>query len=319
MTVLEGIQKSAEFLDKKNIESPRLQAELLLAHVLKLPRMKLYLNFERALTDAETDTYRELVKRRAQREPLQHIIGSTSFCGLEIVVNRHVLVPRPETELLAELGWQWLEFTLQRASTNKQPEGWTPTALDFGTGSGCIAIALAVKCPVAKIVALDVSPDALEVARQNAAANNAAQRIEFLQGDALASLTPVRRVTPCAPDSEHPERRARSDAPYQLPPLFDLIISNPPYIPTAEIETLDPEVRDYDPRGALDGGADGLDFYRRFATEARGFLKPHGKIMLEFGDGQSDAIRKIFEAQKWIVEAIREDYTHRQRILIARL
>jgi len=108
MTVLEGIQKSTEFLAKKDVDSPRLQAELLLAHVLKLPRMKLYLNFERALTDSETDTFREFVKRRAQREPLQHIVGSTSFCGFEIAVNRHVLVPRPETELLAELGWSFL-------------------------------------------------------------------------------------------------------------------------------------------------------------------------------------------------------------------
>jgi release factor glutamine methyltransferase len=280
MTVLEGIQKSAEFLGKKNIDSPRLQAELLLAHVLKLPRMKLYLNFERALTDAETDAYRELIKRRAQREPLQHIVGSTSFCGLEIAVNRNVLVPRPETELLAELGWQFL---------NNSPDG---RALDFGTGSGCIAIALAVKCPAAKIFALDVSPDALAVARQNAAANNVTEKIEFLQGDGFAALSKVS--------------------------AFDLIISNPPYIPTAEIETLDPEVRDFDPRGALDGGPDGLDFYRRFAAEARGFLKPGGKITLEFGDGQGDSIRRIFEAQNWIVEAIREDYTHRERILIAK-
>src|SRR5690348_6964865 len=108
MTVLEGIQKSAEFLAKKDVESARLQAELLLAHILKLPRMKLYLNFERALTDAETNAFRELIRRRAQREPLQHILGSTFFCGFEIAVNRSVLVPRPETEILAEAGWSFL-------------------------------------------------------------------------------------------------------------------------------------------------------------------------------------------------------------------
>src|ERR1039458_4401559 len=108
MTVLEAIQKSAEFLAKKGVESPRLQTELLLAHLLKLPRMKLYLNFERVLTPAETDALREFIKRRGQREPLQHITGSTSFCGFEIAVNRHALVPRPETELLAESGWQFL-------------------------------------------------------------------------------------------------------------------------------------------------------------------------------------------------------------------
>jgi release factor glutamine methyltransferase len=320
MTVLEGIQKSAEFLTKKSIESPRLQAELLLAHVLKLPRMKLYLNFERALTDVETDAYRDLIKRRAQREPLQHIVGSTSFCGLEIAVNRSVLVPRPETELLAELGWQFLndlsEGRVPRVPNpnekdqngdlhNGDSRSSSLRALDFGTGSGCIAIALAVKCPKAHIVALDISPEALEIAKQNAATNDAAERIEFLQGDGFASLASVGRVTPCAPTFS--------------PPLFDLIISNPPYIPTAEIDTLEPEVRDFDPRGALDGGVDGLDFYRRFAIEARDFLMPGGKIMLEFGDGQGDSIRQIFEAQNWIVEAIREDYTHRERILIAKL
>ena len=109
MTVLEAIQKSAEFLGKKNVESPRLQTELLLAHLLKMPRMKLYLNFDRVLSPAETDALREFVKRRGQREPLQHITGSASFCGFEIAVNRHVLVPRPETEMLAELGWQFLQ------------------------------------------------------------------------------------------------------------------------------------------------------------------------------------------------------------------
>jgi len=300
MTVLEGIQKSAEFLAKKDVDSPRLQAELLLAHVLKLPRMKLYLNFERALSEPETNTFRDLVKRRSQREPLQHIVGSTSFCGFEIAVNRHVLVPRPETELLAELGWSFL------STIHSEPS----TALDFGTGSGCLAIALAAKSPAAKIVAIDVSPEALDVAKQNATKNNVAERIEFVQGDGFEALTSGTGVSPVRIDSHGQDARATIH--------FDLIVSNPPYIATAEIATLDPEVRDFDPRGALDGGADGLDFYRRLATEARSFLKPGGKIMLEFGDGQGAAIRDIFTGQNWIVEAIREDYTQRQRILIAK-
>lgn len=304
ITVLEGIQKSAEFLAKRGVESPRLQAELLLAHVLRLPRMKLYLNFERGLSEAETDAFRELVKRRSQREPLQHILGSTSFCGLEIAVNRSVLVPRPETEILAEAGWTFL------STLNSQPS----TALDFGTGSGCIAIALAVKCPEAKVIALDVSAEALEIAKQNAARNGVAERIEFVQGDGFSAFAQkLGRDEAAGPTERHVSRVG--GAPYQL---FDLIISNPPYIPTAEIEKLEPEVRDFDPRSALDGGPDGLDFYRRFATEAAPFLKADGRIMLEFGDGQADAIRKIFEEQNWIVEAIREDYTQRQRILIAR-
>jgi release factor glutamine methyltransferase len=316
--VLETIQKSAEFLSKKDVESPRLQAELLLAHVLKLPRMKLYLNFEKQLKPAETDTMRELVKRRGQREPLQYIVGSTSFCGLEIAVNRHVLIPRPETELLAEAGWQFLstlcsltrpdghplpsdgrgaggeggalEFRLQRASG--QPEGWTPTALDFGTGSGCIAIALAVKCPSARICAMDVSREALSVARQNAMQNGVEGRIEFLEGSSFGDL-PV-------------------DA------RFDLIISNPPYIPGPEVASLQPEVRDFEPPAALSGGEDGLDFYRMFAAQAAARLRQSGRIMVELGSNQESVVRQIFTGQKWIVEAVGKDYTQHPRTLVAR-
>lgn len=282
MTVLEVIQKSAEFLARKGVDSPRLQTELLLAHVLRLPRMKLYLDFNRQITNAEADALRELVKRRGQREPLQHILGSTSFCGLEISVNRHVLVPRPETELLAEAGWEFL------STIHPQPS----TALDLGTGSGCIAVALAVNCPDARVVATDVSPEALEVAKQNAARHGVSERVEFRCEDGFAALLAGTR--------------------------FDLIVSNPPYIPSGEIESLQPEVRDFDPRLALDGGLDGLDSYRFIAGQAATFLTPSGKLMLELGDGQAEAARKIFEMQKWIVEAVKPDYTQRPRILVAR-
>jgi release factor glutamine methyltransferase len=304
MTVLEAIQKSMEFLAKKGVESPRLQTELLLAHLLKLPRMKLYLNFERTLAPAEVDGLREFIKRRGQREPLQHITGSTSFCGLEIAVNRHALIPRPETELLAELGWNFL------STLNPQPS----TALDFGTGTGCIAIALAVKCLSAKVVATDVSPNALALAKQNAGRHNAAERIEFVQSDGFAALENRWGERPHEPGGNAIADGSPGVSPHQ----FDLIISNPPYIPSAEIATLQSEVRDFDPRAALDGGADGLDFYRKLAMEAKPFLKPGGKIMLEFGAGQAEAIGKIFEAEKWIVEAVKEDYSQRERFLIAK-
>jgi len=292
VTVLEVIQKSAEFLAKKGVDAARLQIELLLAHVLKLPRMKLYLNFERQLSEVELDAVRGLVKRRGQREPLQHITGSTSFCGLEMTVNRHVLVPRPETELLAEAGWEFLGKHSPSNSQRAGPETGAPVALDFGTGSGCIAIALAVKCPAARLVALDTSAEALAVAKQNAERNQVADRIEFRHEDGFGVLPAGAR--------------------------FDLIISNPPYIPSAEIETLEPEVRDFDPRAALDGGADGLDFYRRLAGESPTFLKPDGRIMLEFGDGQAEEVKRIFAAQAWNTEQILEDYTKRPRIFIAR-
>lgn len=283
MTVLEVISKSSEFLAKKGVDAPRLQTELLLAHVLQLPRMKLYLNFERKLTEPELDLLRKLVQRRGQREPLQHLVGSTSFCGLEMTVNQHVLIPRPETELLAEAGWQFLATLISKPAT----------ALDFGTGSGCIAIALAAKCPTTRVIALEVSSEALAIAKENAAKNNVTDRLEFRHGDGFAVLKPDER--------------------------FDLIASNPPYIASAEIETLQPEVRDHDPRGALDGGTDGLDFYRRLATEAKAFLKPHGKLMLEFGEGQANAISALLTAQGWTVESVHPDYTQRLRFLIASL
>jgi len=306
VTVLEAIQKSAEFLAKKNVESPRLQTELLLAHLLKLPRMKLYLNFDRVLSPAETDALRELVKRRGLREPLQHIVGSTSFCGFEIKVNRHTLIPRPETELLAEQGWQWLQ--------SRQAISAPPTALDYGTGSGCIAITLAAKCPTASITALDISEAALATARENAAANKVADKIHFMHSNGFAVL--AAQASRPRVDLDKPDTQTITSQPAQS---FDLIITNPPYIASAEIETLDPEVRDFDPRGALDGGADGLNFYRALAAESKSFLKQEGKIMMEFGDGQAEAIKTIFENEKWIVEAVKEDYSQRARILIARI
>lgn len=285
MTVLEAIQRSTEFLAKKGVDSPRLQAELLLAHLLKQPRMRLYLAFNRVLTLVEVDGFRELIKRRGQREPLQHIVGSASFCGFEIVVSRDALIPRPETELLAERGWTFLN---QLSTPNSQPL----TALDFGTGSGCLAVSLACKCPAAGVYASDVSPEALALARENATRHGVAERIRFLEGDGFAAVPEGIR--------------------------FDLIISNPPYIPSGEIASLQPEVRDFDPRRALDGGADGLDYGRRLAAESAAFLKAHGRMMLEFGDGQSAGLREILRQQKWIVEAVEEDYSHRPRILVAR-
>jgi release factor glutamine methyltransferase len=285
VTVLEAIQRSTEFLAKKGVDSPRLQTELLLAHLLQQPRMRLYLNFEGPLTPEQVDSFRELIRRRGQREPLQHIVGSTSFCGFEIAVNRNVLIPRPETELLAERGWTFLN---QLSTLKPQPS----TVLDFGTGSGCLAIALACKCPAAEVSGLDISPEALALARQNAARHGVAERIRFLQGDGFAAVPAGAR--------------------------FDLIISNPPYIPSGEIASLQPEVRDYDPPGALNGGADGLDYGRRLAAESAQFLKPDGRIMLEFGDGQAEGLREILQQQMWIVEAVVDDYTHRPRIMVAR-
>lgn len=281
MTILEVIQRSVDYLGKHGVDSPRLQVELLLAHLLRLPRMRLYLEFERVLVEPELAALRELVKRRGHREPLQHLVGSVSFCGFELTVNRHVLVPRPETELLAERAWYFL------ASATPP----TPVALDLCTGSGCLAIAIAMKCPRAAVHAADLSLEALTVARTNAERHAEPARITFHEGDLFAPLPADLR--------------------------FDLIVSNPPYIPAGEIATLEPEVRDWDPRAALDGGADGLVFYRRIAAEGAARLRPGGRLMAEFGDGQAEAIREIFSATGWQMREILSDLNGKPRIIIA--
>jgi release factor glutamine methyltransferase len=200
-----------------------------------------------------------------------------------MIVTRHVLVPRPETELLAERAWKFL---------SQIPAEHEPRALDLGTGSGCIAIALAAHASAARIDAVDLSGDALSTARQNVSKHLLTERIRLHQGDGFSALDPRSR--------------------------YDLVVSNPPYIPTAEIQTLEPEVRDFDPSMALDGGADGMDFYRRIASGAAAFLRPGGMVMLELNDHGADNVAKIFQRARWKVESVEKDYNEFTRIFIAR-
>jgi release factor glutamine methyltransferase len=280
VTVLEAIQRSSEFLARKGVDSPRLQAELLLAQVLRTSRMKLYLNFDRPISEANADSYRQFVQRRGKREPLQHIVGTVNFFGLELKVNRQVLIPRPETELLAERAVHWIKARNQAVSV-----------LDFGTGSGCLAIAVASQCPLAVVDAADASAGALAVARENAAGHELTERIRFVEGPGLEAL----------PDGS----------------CYDLVVTNPPYVPTGEINSLMPEVRDYDPILALDGGPDGLDFYRVLAAGLGSRLKPQGVVMLEFGYGQASAIAELFSVPGWKAGDVIRDYSGCERIFIA--
>lgn len=279
VTVLEVIQRSAEFLQRHSVESPRLQIELLLAHLLKLPRLQLYLNHDRELTEAELAALRALVLRRAKREPLQHLVGSTEFFGLEINVSAHALIPRPETETLVELA-------LANLAKCASPR---PAALDFGTGTGCIALALAAKNPAVQVHALDISSTALALAQRNTAQHGLTDRVTFHLGDGFAALPADLR--------------------------FDLVVSNPPYIPAAEIATLQPEVRDFDPRIALDGGGDGLDFYRQLAAEVPARLNTGGGLVAEFGDGQENAIERLFTGASWSGVTIHRDLSGRARFV----
>jgi len=250
-TTLKVLNWTKDFLAGKGISNARLEAEWLLCAATGLDRVGLYLNYDKPLSDEELASYRAMVTRRGRREPLQHILGSQEFFGLEFDVSPEVLIPRHDTETLV---YEALRL-MPRAGT----------VLDIGTGSGCIAIALAKQLPLAKITAIDISASALAVARKNAEKNGAV--IEFLHG----SL--------CEPVAGR---------------LFDLIVSNPPYIASHDIEELDPEVRDFDPRAALDGGADGLDIYRILIPTALACMKSGSWLVLEIGAGQDPDVQQLF-------------------------
>ncbi len=253
-TVLRLLRWTADYFAARGIDAPRLDAELLLAETLGLNRVGLYLNFERPLQAEELAAYREQVRRRAAREPLAYILGRSEFWSRPLKVTPAVLIPRPDTELLVELALQRL------------PEG--SRVLDVGTGSGALAIALTAERPDLRVSAIDISPEALAIAAENAAANGVGERVECLAGD-------LNRL-PAGP--------------------WELMVSNPPYIPAGELATLMPEVRDYEPHLALDGGADGLDAYRSLAGQAGALLAPGGWLLVEVGAGQAPAVRELFAA-----------------------
>ncbi len=246
---------TADYLKKRGAESPRLDAEVMLAHVLEYERVQLYTHFEEVVGDAPRAAYRDLVKRRADGAPVAYLVGRKEFYSLRFDVSPAVLIPRPETEYLV-LGFLEAAKGLE-----------SPRAVDVGTGSGCLAVACVKHHPTAAFTAIDVSPDALAVARKNAERHGVAERVEFLQGDLLAAVA-------------------------DRPP-FDLIVSNPPYIPSGDLAGLEPNVRDFEPWLALDGGVDGLELIERLAEQAVPLLKPGGRLMMEIGAGQDDDVRDL--------------------------
>lgn len=277
-TLLEIIQRTTDFFAKRGVESPRLNAELLVGHALGLPRMQLYLQFERPLTEPELARLRPLVKRRGDREPLQYIVGETDFAGLKLRVDRRALIPRPETEMLVALLAERLGPGIRRV-------------LDLGTGSGAIALGLARAWPEATFVAVDRSPEALALARENAAATGLAGRVELRVSDWFAAL---------APDES-----------------FDLIVSNPPYLSEADVAAAQPEVKAHEPAAALTPGSDALAAIRVILRESRGRLEPGGMLACETGVGQHDELRAL--AAEWgyaRTESI-ADLTKRERFLLA--
>jgi release factor glutamine methyltransferase len=280
-TVLEMIRWTTDYLAGKGIREPRLNAELLLAGVLGLKRLDLYLQFDRPLRPAELEEYRSRLKRRARHEPLQYIAGHADFRELRLKVDRRVLIPRPETEVLVGEVLAWARG------------GAGLSALDIGTGSGAIALSLATEGDFARVVGVDLSEEALEVARENLAAVGGAVPVELRHGSLFDAVVGER---------------------------FDVVVSNPPYVGERERETLDREVRDWEPAAALFSGDDGLDLIRTLVSRAPDHLTPGGLLALEIGAEQAGRVAELVRNTGRFAEPrIRLDLAGRDRIVLAEL
>lgn len=276
-TVRDLITWTAKHFKGKGVEDPAKEARLLLAHVFGCRPIEVLTRYDDQPTDAERQQFRELIKRRTDGCPVAYLVGSKDFYLLPFEVTPAVLIPRPDTETLVQVGVEFLKG---------KP---TPTVCDLGTGSGCLAVSIAHQVKGARVMAVDVSPEACEVAARNAARHGVSDRVTVLTGDLFAPLPPDAR--------------------------FDLVVSNPPYIPASEIDTLEVGVRQFEPRLALDGGADGLQFYRRMAATAAERLAPGGQLMLEIGWTQETAVRELFAAAGWTSVGSVKDLAGRWRVV----
>lgn len=286
LNVKEILGKSARWLEGKGVESARLDAELLLARVLEMSRLDLYLSWDRPVEEREKKEYLALLKRRAEFEPVAYILGRKEFFSLDFKVSPEVLVPRPETELLVE---RVLELVEEDGEGDRQ--GAPPRIADVGTGSGAIAVALAVRLPEARLAATDVSPGALAVALENAKTHGVEDRIDFRGLSFLEGLEGT----------------------------FDWVVSNPPYVPETDRPDLPPDVVRYEPQGALFSGADGLDAVRALIPQAAASLRPRGWLVLEIGAGQAaDVLRLLEEDGNYEPAEVKRDYRGIERIVSAR-
>ncbi len=282
-TVLRLMRWSGEYLEGKGIERGRLEAEHLLAGALGVGRLQLYLQFDRPLSAEDLDRFRPLLRRRADREPVQYILGRAAFRELDLKVDRRVLIPRPETEVLVDEVLEWA-----RAGAREDL-----SVVDLGTGSGAIALSLAAEGPFTRIVATDASADALVVAGANASAAGLEDRVEFREGSLFDALAADER--------------------------FDVVVSNPPYVTEAELETLEPEVRIWEPAQALAGGVDGMAVVRAIVEGAAGHLSPGGLLALEVGAAQASSVVGRLEVEGGYEDVrVRRDFTGRERMVLAR-
>lgn len=290
-TIKRVLEWTSQYFKKENIESPRLNAEVLLAHILRKTRLELYLEFDRPLPLGELTLFKKLIIKRSHHVPLSYLTGEQDFMGLRLKIDENVYIPRPETEILVEEALKAIrsiDFEEGKASQDF-------IIVDLGTGSGNIAIKLAVELEKSKIYAVDISPEAIRIARENAGMHNLSKKITFLEGDLFIPLVDL-----------------------GLEGRVDLIISNPPYVTSEEIKSLPPEVL-REPKIALEGGWDGLGVYRKTISQSPKFLRKAGFLALEIGQGQAKRIQDLILAQKELYSLqVISDYEGIERIILAR-
>ena len=274
MTIAEAINEGARRLERAGVDEARRTAGVLLGERLNVDRTRLLTHPEQAVSDEDRQSFLRMIERRAAGEPLQYVTGHQEFYKLDFLVTPAVLIPRPETEFLVE----------RVLALVRDDQLAAPLIVDAGTGSGCIAVTLAVELPAARLIATDISGAALAVARQNAARHKVAERVEFYEGDLLAPLAAL-----------------------GVEGAVDLLASNPPYVAANEPELVEREVRDYEPHVALFGGDDGLTFYRRLLAEGFDVVKPGGHLVCEIGYAQLDAITDLVAASRWRLAGVTHD------------
>ena len=286
LTLIEILKKSEEYLSKYGIRDARHNAELIASHALGKSRLDLYLEFDRPVQEEEIAKIRSAIAERKTHKPLQYIFSEAEFYGIRFKLTPDVLIPRPETEHLVEKALKSL----------KSIEAKRPVVYDVGTGSGCIAVSIAKQCTDCFVYASDISADALKIASVNAIDNGVSERMEFLLGHNFS-----------------PYANASTEK-------ADIIVSNPPYIRTADIEKLQPEVKDFEPRKALDGGDDGLDIIGSLISGFVDFVKPYGMLIIEIGFGQSQEILKLIEKDnRLVLDTVVKDYQGIDRIVSIKL
>ena len=302
LDVRTALKQGIHLLRQARVPSDTLAAELLLLHVTRRDRTWLYAHPEELLDSHSIESYFSLLRRRAAGEPTQHLTGKQEFWGLEFEVTPDVLIPRPETEHLIEVALDRLAVRELRSGRDPKLTGEGLTIVDIGTGSGCIAIALAKELPAAKLYATDISPTALAVAQRNATRLGFSDRIHFLESDLFSAFSSSSNQSPV---TNHQSL------------LFDLIISNPPYIGRKEAKTLPAEVRDHEPASALYGGEEGYELYGLLIPEAPHHLKPSGLLVLELGHDSLPAVRPLLESTQWTNVHVTNDLASIPRVLSA--